>query len=116
MPGFAIPPFGSENFKHFSFVINSTPDIMRFAVYPHKHRIEMPVPVRIRPLMHAPFTNIGPNRFHHNRTVSWQISMPRSKRTSLTWRSDSGYGIYIITVRRIILGDELIYQYGFLIW
>jgi hypothetical protein len=25
-------------------------------------------------------------------------------------------GIYIITVRRIILGDELIYQYGFLIW
>ena len=34
--------------------------------------------------------NMGPNRFHHNRTVSWQISIPRSKSRSSTCRSESG--------------------------
>ena len=34
--------------------------------------------------------NIGPNRFHQNRTVSWLISIPRSCRRSSTLRSDSG--------------------------
>ena len=34
--------------------------------------------------------NIGPNRFHQKRTVSWQISMPRSNSRSSTCRSDSG--------------------------
>jgi hypothetical protein len=34
--------------------------------------------------------NIGPNRFHQNRTVSWQISIPRSNSRSSTWRIDRG--------------------------
>ena len=32
----------------------------------------------------------GANRFHHNRTVSWQMSIPRSASRSSTFRSDSG--------------------------
>src|SRR3546814_2239374 len=51
--------------------------------------------------------NIGPNRFHQNRTVSWQMSMPRSNSRSSTWRSDSGNRAYIITVRRITSGELL---------
>src|SRR5277367_1702694 len=35
--------------------------------------------------------NIGPNRFHHSLTVSWQMSIPRSARRSSTFRNDSGY-------------------------
>src|SRR5271155_551449 len=35
--------------------------------------------------------NIGPNRFHQNRTVSWLMSIPRSASKSSTLRSDSGY-------------------------
>lgn len=34
--------------------------------------------------------NNGPERHHHSRTVSWQISIPRSNSKSSTWRSDSG--------------------------
>jgi hypothetical protein len=52
-----------------------------------------------------------PNRLHQNRTVSWQISMPRSNRRSSTGRSDREYRTYIITVRRIISGE----RYGFFI-
>ena len=51
--------------------------------------------------------NIGPNRCHQNRTVSWQMSMPRSCRRSPTFRSDSGNRIYIITARRMISGEVL---------
>jgi hypothetical protein len=51
--------------------------------------------------------NIGPKRFHHMRTVSWQISMPRSNSRSSTFRSDSGKRTYITTTRRITSGDEL---------
>src|SRR3984957_15133869 len=32
--------------------------------------------------------NIGPNRFHQNRTVSWLMSIPRSANRSSTLRSD----------------------------
>ena len=59
--------------------------------------------------------NIGPNRFHQKRTVSWQISIPRSNSRSSTWRSDNGYRTYIITVRRIISGELLKYRKGFFI-
>ena len=49
--------------------------------------------------------NIGRNRFHQNRTVSWLMSIPRSARRSSTLRSDSGYLTYIITTRRMTSGD-----------
>src|SRR5258708_39934206 len=58
--------------------------------------------------------NIGPNRFHQNRTVSWLMSMPRSAKRSSTFRSDSGYLTYIITTRRITSGELLKYRNGLL--
>src|SRR5271166_2418046 len=59
--------------------------------------------------------NIGPNRFHQNRTVSWLMSIPRSARRSSTLRSDSGYFTYIIKTRRITSGELLKYRNGLLI-
>jgi hypothetical protein len=56
--------------------------------------------------------NIGPNRFHQNRTVSWLMSIPRSAKRSSTFRSDSGYRTYIITTRRITSGELLKYRNG----
>src|SRR6202044_2582618 len=59
--------------------------------------------------------NIGPNRFHQNRTVSWLMSIPRSAKRSSTLRSDSGYLTYIITTRRMTSGELLKYRNGLLI-
>jgi hypothetical protein len=56
--------------------------------------------------------NIGPNRFQQNRTVLWQISMPRSNSKSSICRSDSEYRMYIITVRRMTSGELLKYRKG----
>ena len=39
-------------------------------------------------LLRISAANIGPNRFHQNRTVSWLTSMPRSASKSSTLRSD----------------------------
>src|SRR6516164_166450 len=58
--------------------------------------------------------NIGPNRFHQNRTVSWLMSIPRSAKRSSTVRSESGYLTYIITARRITSGELLKYRNGLL--
>ena len=58
--------------------------------------------------------NIGPNRFHQNRTVSWLMSIPRSAKRSSTLRSDSGYFTYIITTRRMTSGELLKYRNGLL--
>src|SRR5271157_3920265 len=58
--------------------------------------------------------NIGPNRFHQNRTVSWLRSIPRSASKSSTLRNDSGYRTYIITSRRMTSGELLKYRNGLL--
>ena len=58
--------------------------------------------------------NIGPNRFHQNRTVSWLMSIPRSASKSSTLRSDRGYRTYIITTRRMTSGELLKYRNGLL--
>src|SRR5271170_658362 len=58
--------------------------------------------------------NIGPNRFHQNRTVSWLMSIPRSASSSSTLRRDSGYRTYIITTRRMTSGELLKYRNGLL--
>src|SRR5271166_4887038 len=59
--------------------------------------------------------NIGPKRFHQNRTVSWLMSIPRSASRSSTLRSESGYRTYIITTRRMTSGELLKYRNGLLI-
>jgi hypothetical protein len=51
--------------------------------------------------------NIGPNLFHHIRTVSWQMSMPRSNSRSSTFRNDNGKRTFIITTSLITSGEEL---------
>jgi len=51
--------------------------------------------------------NIGPNRFHQKRTVSWQMSIPRSASRCSTLRRDSGYFTYIITTSRVTSGELL---------
>src|ERR1700749_5136754 len=56
--------------------------------------------------------NIGPNRFHQNRTVSWLMSIPRSAKRSSTFRGDSEYRTYIITTIRITSGELLKYRNG----
>lgn len=56
--------------------------------------------------------NSGPNLFHHWRTVSWLMSIPRSNSRSSTFRSDSGNRTYIITTSRITSGDELYRRNG----
>lgn len=56
--------------------------------------------------------NIGPNRCHQNRIVSWQMSMPRSWSRSSTVRSDRRNRMYIITARRMISGLVLMYLNG----
>ncbi len=66
-----------------------------------KDRIASPRRLRISA------ANIGPNRFHQNRTVSWQMSIPRSASRSSTFLSDSGNFTYIITTSRLISGEEL---------
>ena len=43
---FAIPLLCDECLKDFSFVINGSPEVVRFAVYPNEHLIEMPPPLR----------------------------------------------------------------------
>src|SRR3984957_10084530 len=63
-------------------------------------------------LLRISAANIGPNRFHQNRTVSWLMSIPRSARRSSTLRSDSGYLTYIITTRRMTSGELLKYRNG----
>jgi hypothetical protein len=65
-------------------------------------------------LLRISAANIGPNRFHQNRTVSWLISMPRSASKSSTLRSDNGYRKYIITARRMTSGELLKYRNGLL--
>lgn len=57
--------------------------------------------------------NIGPNRFHQSRSVSWQMSMARSASRSSTFRSDSGYFTYVITTTRMTSGELSKYRNGF---
>ena len=65
-------------------------------------------------LLRISAANIGPNRFHQNRTVSWLMSIPRSAKRSSTLRSDSGYLTYIISTRRMTSGELLKYRNGLL--
>jgi hypothetical protein len=54
----AIPPFRGKNFKHLAFVVDSTPQIMRLAIYLHEYLVQVPAPVRIPTVMNAPFPDL----------------------------------------------------------
>ena len=75
-------------------MIHGTPEIMHLAVDLHVDLIKVPLPVRVSRIASTRFfrisaANIGPNLFHHSRTVSWQMSMPRCARRSSTLRREA---------------------------
>ncbi len=76
------------------------------------HRCWRLARIRSTHLRRISAAHIGPNLFHHKRTVSWLISMPRSWRRSSTLRRDSGNRTYIITARRMISGLVLKWRKG----
>src|SRR5271167_397788 len=82
--------------------------------HPLHHRHRMKPRMFATRLFLISAANIGPNRFHQNRTVSWLRWIPRSAKRSSTLRSDSGYLTYIITTRRITSGELLKYRNGLL--
>ena len=54
----------------------------------------------------SPVPIIGPNRFHHSRTASWQRLMPRLSSRTSTFRRLRGSRTYIITTSRLTSGEE----------
>lgn len=101
-----VSAFGLDGLKHFTFVINSTPEVVSFALHSHKGLARVPSPFRERAQLLHP---LPPDRRpqisdHQKRTVSWLTSMPRSNSRSSTFRSESGNRIYNITARRMISG------------
>jgi hypothetical protein len=54
----AIPALRHESLEHFAFVINRTPEIMRLSIDPDKHLIQVPTPLRKRPMMKASFPDL----------------------------------------------------------
>ena len=107
--------FRTVALENLALAIDRAPQAMPLAIALYEHRIKMPAPVtkarmrdtRSRRISDA---NIGPNRFHQSRTVSWQISMPRPNSRSSRLRSANGNRIYIITTKRITSGDKLKYR------
>ena len=106
-----------ERFEDFALVINRTPQIMALAVDLDEDIIEMPAPLaktgmRETRCLRILAANSGSKRFHHNRIVSWQMSIPRSNSRSSTLRRDSGNRTDTNTTNRITTGDELKYRKG----
>jgi hypothetical protein len=112
------------DFENLTLVIDGPPKVMSLTIDPNENPLRhATMPCRATPsskcqrhlLDRMPQTrrfrisaaNIGPNRFHQNRTVSWLVSMPRSCKRSSTFRNDSGNRMYIITAKRMISGAGL---------
>src|SRR3546814_3637124 len=85
-------------------MIDRAPEVMHLAIDLHVHLVEVPAPLPEPTHVRGPlFSDLAG---HHSRTVSWQMSIPRSNSRSSTFRSDSGYFTYIITTRRITSRSE----------
>ena len=91
-----------DAFQNLAFVIDGSPKIVAFAVELHENLVDVHCHREkarncwMRRLRISD-ANIGPNRFCHNRMVSWPTSMPRSCSRSSTFRSDIGNRTYSIT-------------------
>src|SRR5271165_3672610 len=114
-----VPLRGDHRFQNLAFVIGSPPEIAELPLIFTKTSSKCQRHWGKRRmfatrLFRISAANIGPNRFHQNRIVSWLMSIPRSARRSSTLRSDSGYLTYIITTRRITSGELLKYRNGLL--
>jgi hypothetical protein len=63
----AIPALRRKDLKHLAFVINGTPQIMRLSIDPDEHLVQVPAPLRKRPMMKAPFPDLRSK--HRTETV-----------------------------------------------
>src|SRR5271166_3789995 len=114
-----VPLRGDHRFQNLAFVIGSPPEIAELPLIFTKTSSKCQRHWGKRRtfatrLFRISAANIGPNRFHQNRIVSWLMSIPRSASRSSTLRSDSGYLTYIITTSRITSGELLKYRNGLL--
>jgi hypothetical protein len=57
----AIPPFRRENLEHFTFVTDSPPQVMRLAIDPHEHFVQ--VPSRTAPVSDAALSDLGSKKW-----------------------------------------------------
>jgi hypothetical protein len=48
-----------EDLKHLAFVIYRTPEIMRLSINPDEHLVQVPAPLRKRPMIKASFPSRG---------------------------------------------------------
>ena len=100
-------------------MVDGAPEVADLAVDLHKHLVQNASATELRMCatrrLRVSAANIGPNRFHQNRTDSWLMSIPRSARRSSTLCNDSGYLTYIITTKRMTSGELLKYRNGLLI-
>jgi len=55
----AISAPRGENLKHLAFVIHCAPEVIRFAVDPNEHFVQVPSPSRKRPTMNASFPDLS---------------------------------------------------------
>ena len=55
----AIPPLRREDLKHLAFVIYRTPEILRLSIDPDEHLVQVPAPLRKRPMMKASLPDRG---------------------------------------------------------
>src|SRR5919106_3490799 len=53
----AIPAFRGKHLQHLAFVINSPPEIVRLAIDPNEHLVQVPTPARIRLVLNAPLAD-----------------------------------------------------------
>jgi len=54
-----LPAFRGKDLEHLTFVIDSTPEVVRVAIDPHEHLVQVPTPVRIRIMMNSTFPDLG---------------------------------------------------------
>jgi hypothetical protein len=92
-------------------VVDGAPAVMRLAIDFHEHLIMVPAPMAEAPHRTKPLpTNVACK--HRTKPVapeasrSWQMSTRRSTSRSWAFAATANRG-YIITTRRITLGDEL---------
>ena len=114
-----VPLFRNIALQYLTLMVDSAPEIMRLAIDVRYAALRVTnISSRCQRQCRKPFilearcrrmseANNGPNLFHQNRTVSWQMSIPRSNRRSSTLRKLSGNRTYIITTSRMTSGDEL---------
>lgn len=93
-------------------MFDRSPETVRLSVDVHEHLIEVPAPMpkSAHPADLLAFDVDCEQRtkpVHQNRTVSWQISIPRSNSRSSAFRKDKGKLTYIITTNRMTSDEEL---------